>query len=100
MITLIVTASGVFGEMQSALNAIWKVEPTGMTTSQLIRARVMSLGLVIALGFLLVASLAVSAALTAFGDHLDSIPPFGKALLHVVNFVMLCCSLHSLRSHL
>jgi membrane protein len=88
LITLIVTASGVFGEMQSALNAIWKAEPTGMTTSRLIRARATGLGLVIVLGVLLVVSLVVSAALTAFGDHLDSILPFGKVLLHAVNFVI------------
>jgi membrane protein len=42
VITLIVTASGVFGEMQTALNAIWKAEPKGTTVSQLIRARCQS----------------------------------------------------------
>jgi len=44
--TLVVTASGVFGEMQSALNTIWKVNPQGTTVSRLIRARAASLGLV------------------------------------------------------
>src|SRR5215470_6182777 len=54
IMTLMITASGVFGEMQSALNAIWKAEPTGLTTlSRLIRARAASLGLVTVLGFLL-----------------------------------------------
>jgi membrane protein len=53
IITLMVTASGVFGEMQTALNVIWKAEPKGTTVSQLIRARAASLGLVAALGFLL-----------------------------------------------
>src|SRR4030095_11892827 len=33
IITLMVTASGVFGEMQTALNAIWKGEPIGTTVS-------------------------------------------------------------------
>jgi len=88
LITLTMTASGVFGEMQSTLNAIWKVEPTGMTTSRLIRARATSLGLVVALGFLLVVSLIVSSALTAFGDRLDSILSSGKLLLPGVNFVV------------
>jgi membrane protein len=45
--TLIVTASGVFVEMQTALNAIWKATPKGTTVSQLIRARAASLGLVV-----------------------------------------------------
>ena len=44
--TLIATASGVFGEMQSALNVIWKVQPSGTTLSRLVRARAASLGLV------------------------------------------------------
>jgi membrane protein len=64
IITLIVTASGVFVEMQMALNAIWKATPKGTTVSQLIRARAASLGLVAALGFLLMVSLVVSTALT------------------------------------
>src|SRR5919201_1548598 len=67
IVTLMVTASGVFGEMQTALNAIWKAEPKGTTVSQLIRARAVSLGLVAALGFLLMVSLVVSTGLTAFG---------------------------------
>ncbi len=76
--TLILTASGVFGEMQTALNAIWKAEPKGTTVSRLIRARAASLGLVAALGFLLMVSLVVSTGLTAFGNYLDSILPIRK----------------------
>ena len=37
--TLLIIASGVFGEMQSALNAIWKAQPKGTTVSRLMRAR-------------------------------------------------------------
>jgi membrane protein len=79
--TLIATASGVFGEMQSALNAIWKVQPSGTTLSRLVRARAASLGLVAALGFLLMVSLVVSAGLTAFGNYLNSLFPFGALVL-------------------
>jgi membrane protein len=75
VVTLVVTASGVFGEMQTALNVIWKAKPKGTTVSCLIRARAASLGLVAALGFLLMVSL-----LTAFGDYLDAILPFGKLI--------------------
>jgi membrane protein len=88
IITLFATASGVFGEMQSALNAIWKVHPTGTTVSRLVRARAASLGLVAALGFLLMVSLVVSAALTAFGNQINSILPFGRLLLSGLNFVI------------
>ncbi|MGB8186198.1 MAG: YhjD/YihY/BrkB family envelope integrity protein, partial [Pseudolabrys sp.] len=69
--TLIATASGVFGEMQAALNSIWKAKPQATTVSRLIRARILSLGLVAALGFLLIVSLVISAGLTAFGNYLD-----------------------------
>src|SRR5207302_1035238 len=41
-VTLLATASGTFGEMQSALNAIWKTKPKGGTVSRLIRARAAS----------------------------------------------------------
>ena len=88
IITLIVTASGVFVEMQTALNVIWKATPKGTTVSQLIRARAASLGLVAALGFLLMVSLVVSTALTTFGNYLDSILPFGKIIMTVLNGIV------------
>ena len=86
--TLILTASGVFGEMQTALNAIWKAKPKGTTVSRLIRARAASLGLVAALGFLLMVSLVVSTGLTAFGNYLDFVLPFGRVVLIVLNGVV------------
>lgn len=88
IIAVIVTASGVFGEMQSALNAIWKAKPEGTTVSRLIKARAVSLGLVASLGFLLIVSLAVSAAITALGDYLNGILPFGKAIAAAMNTVI------------
>ncbi len=69
-VTLLVAASGVFLEMQTALNAIWKVEPPEGMVSQLVRARLQSLGLVMTLGFLLMVSLLISAALTALDTFL------------------------------
>jgi membrane protein len=86
--TLIATASGVFGEMQAALNSIWKAKPQAATVSRLIRARILSLGLVAALGFLLIVSLVISAALTAFGNYLDTVLPMGKLILPGLNFVV------------
>jgi len=88
LVTLVVTASGVFGEMQTALNRIWKAQPSGATLSRLIRARAASLGLVAALGFLLAASLAVSAGLQALGHYLDAVLPFGAAVMSVANFIV------------
>src|ERR1043165_5053892 len=58
---LVITASGVFGEMQAALNTIWKTQSKAPVVSRLIQARVTSLGLVAVLGFLLIVSLVISA---------------------------------------
>ncbi len=88
IVTLIVTASGVFGEMQSALNTIWKVNPQGTTVSRLIRARAASLGLVGALGFLLLVSLVASAGISALGDYVNEMLPFGTLILSVLNTVI------------
>jgi membrane protein len=87
IVTLIATASGVFGEMQAALNTIWKTRSRGTILSRLVRARIASLGLVGALGFLLIVSLAVSAGLTAFANHLDMLP-VGAVLLSGLNFAI------------
>jgi membrane protein len=91
--TLIITASGVFVEMQSALNAIWKAEPPRSTVGQLVRARLVSLGLVMVLGFLLLVSLVISAALSALGEWVDGKFPgswlFLRLLSIAVSFVLI-----------
>ena len=87
LVTLLITASGVFGEMQSALNAIWKAQPKG-GLSAMVRARAASLGLVATMGFLLLVSLVVAAGLSALGKMLDAIVPGFDVLLQVVNFAI------------
>jgi len=85
MATLLVTASAVFGEMQQALNAIWKVEAKGSSLSRLLRARAASLGLVAALGFMLLVSLVASAAISALGNLISAQLPFGEFVLSAIN---------------
>lgn len=84
-VTLLVTATGVFGEMQSALNTIWKVKTEASTLSRLVRARSASLGLVVVLGFLLMVSLVVSAGLQAMGNYLNSQVVIGALLISALN---------------
>lgn len=88
VLTLLVTASGVFGEMQSSLNQIWKVKPQATNLSTLVRARAASLGLVGALGFLLLVSLLVSAALSGLSSFIDTHLPFGSWILSAINLVI------------
>lgn len=83
--TLFVTASGVFGEMQQSLNKIWKVEPKGSSLSRLVRARAASLGLVAALGFMLLVSLVASAAISTLGNLITVHLPFSTIVLGVIN---------------
>ncbi|MER8471325.1 YihY/virulence factor BrkB family protein [Mesorhizobium sp. M0991] len=88
LVTLFIAASGVFGEMQLALNEIWKVKPSGATISRLVRARIASLGLVAALGFLLLVSLVVSAAISALGEVINAYLPFGTIILSAINGIV------------
>jgi membrane protein len=87
IVTLLITASGAFGEIQSSLNKIWKAEPKA-GLSRLVRARIASLGLVMTLGFLMLVSLVVSAGLAAVGHWVEDILPGAKVLMAVVNFVI------------
>ena len=87
-VTLFITASGVFGEMQQSLNKIWKVEPNGSSISRLVRARAASLGLVAALGFMLLVSLVASAAISTLGDFISARLPFGTIVLSVINTIV------------
>ncbi|MER8408501.1 YihY/virulence factor BrkB family protein [Mesorhizobium sp. M0185] len=88
LVTLFVAASGVFGEMQLGLNEIWKVKPSGATISRMVRARIASLGLVAALGFLLLVSLVVSAAISALGEVINAYLPFGTIILSAINGIV------------
>lgn len=88
VVSLVVTASGVFGEMQTALNAIWRASPEGTTVTRLIKSRLTSLTLVVTLGFLLLVSLVIGAAIAAVGNVLNNIMPFTQMLLHLLNFAV------------
>lgn len=88
LMALLVTASGVFGEMQQSLNRIWKVEPNGVSLSRLVRARAASLGLVAALGFMLLVSLAASTAISALSEIINQQLPFGELIVSSINTVV------------
>ena len=69
--TLLFGATGVFYQLQQMLNKIWEVKPKAKTKQkilELIRDRLFSFGLVLAVGFLLLVSLVLSAALGAVSD--------------------------------
>ncbi|GGG26977.1 hypothetical protein GCM10010964_13610 [Caldovatus sediminis] len=84
---LLLTASGVFAEIQSALNVIWQAAPRAVTVAHLVRVRLLSVGLVAATGFLLLVSLLVSAALAALEAWAGGRHPEMGALLGTLSFL-------------
>jgi membrane protein len=88
IITLAIGATTVFAELQSDLDRIWRV-PAPATVSSiwgLLRSRLLSFGLVLGLGFLLLVSLVVSAAIAAFGKWSYGFFEGREAYLHALNF--------------
>ena len=70
-VAFVVAATGAFLELQAALNTIWRVKPNpGVNLKAFLMDRLRSFGLVVAIGFLLMVSLAVTAALAAFSGWL------------------------------
>jgi membrane protein len=82
---LILTASGVFGEMEDALNAIWRAPPKGPVLPRLLRGRARSLALVIALAVLLVVSMLAGGAINALQHTIPNDTPFSQMTLALVN---------------
>jgi len=88
MVVIVIAASGVFGEVQAALNAIWKAKPLTSTVTRMVRARFASLGLVVTCGFLLMVSLAMSAAIQAFSAYMAGVFPARDLALKGLDFVI------------
>jgi membrane protein len=83
-------ASGVFADLQSALNTIWKVpgkEPTGGVLT-LVRERLLSFSLVCGTAFLLLVSLVVTAVLAGLNARVAGWMPGMDALAQVINLVL------------
>ena len=88
LFAILLATSGVFGEVQSSLNAVWEAKSGRSTMSRLMRARLASFGLVIAFGFVLMVSLAVSAALTALMTFLHGVFPVLEVGLAAIDFLL------------
>lgn len=90
IVVLVVGATTVFAELQSALDRIWhvpeRVKPTGVWG--VLRARVLSFGLILGLAFLLMVSLVVSAALAALGSWSTGLFPGWELLLQGANVLV------------
>ena len=81
-------ASGVFGQLQDALNTIWGVRAKpGLGIWGFLRARFLSFAMVAGICFLLLVSLAIEALLKGFSHYLQSVLPGGIAIAVTVYLV-------------
>ena len=73
LIFLFIGATSVFAELQDALDRIWRAPQRARTSGiwRLVRARLLSFGMILGIGFLLTVSLAFSAGLAALSKWLD-----------------------------
>lgn len=89
-VVLVIGATTVFAELQSALDRIWhvpeKAKPSGIWG--LLRSRFLSFGLVLGLAFMLMVSLIVGAGIAAFGNWASGLAPGSEILLQVINIAV------------
>lgn len=89
VLTLLIGATGVFVQLQDALNTIWQVRrQPGHGLRAFIKGRLLSFAMVLAIGFLLLVSLVVSASLAALGKFMSGLMPAQEAVWQLVNFVI------------
>ncbi len=82
---LVITASGFFTEIEDALNTIWKAPKHESYFYQLLRGRVMSLALVVGLGFLLLFSMILATGIRVLGRLLDRYTDISDQVIILVN---------------
>lgn len=87
---LFVGATTVFAELQDALDRIWRAPLRSRSSSvwKLLRARLLSFGMILGIGFLMMVSLVLSAAFAALGHWWA--PVFGEweLLAQAINFAL------------
>lgn len=86
---LIFGASGVFAQLQDAMNTVWEVAPKpGQGIKQVIRTRLLSFSMILVIGFLLLVSLALSAGLAVVGNLMGNLLPGLGFLWQLLNFAI------------
>ena len=86
---LLFGASSVFGELRDALNLVWGIKTVSTSSALvgLVKYRFFSFAMVLGIGFLLVVSLLMSAALAAVAKFLGGFLPAPEAVLHIANLL-------------
>lgn len=84
-VVLLIGASGAFGELQDSLNQIWDVKVGERPWTAMIKDRLLSFAMVFVIGFLLLVSLVLSAAIAAAAKFLQGYVPANGAVWELVN---------------
>lgn len=88
-ITLLLGASGIFGQLKDALNTIWEVRAKpGQGVMKYVRERLLSFGMVLVIGFILLVSLTLTTALAGLTSYLGSAFPLSKTLVAILGFTL------------
>jgi membrane protein len=88
-VMLLFGATGVFIQLQDSLNEIWEVEQKpGQGIWGFIRHRLLSFAMILAIGFLLLSSLLLSAGLAAMGKFFIGMLGDMTPVMHALNFVV------------
>ncbi|MDT0690597.1 YhjD/YihY/BrkB family envelope integrity protein [Salegentibacter sp. F188] len=86
---LIFGATGVFFQLKAAMNNIWNVTAKNNNIKRVVINRIISLGMVLVVGLLLLVSLVISTVLTAISDSIAAMAPaFTSFMLRVLNFLI------------
>src|SRR4030095_1572989 len=89
LVTLFIGATGVLVELQDALNTVWDVRrQPGRSLRHFVRDRLLSFAMILAVGFLLLVSLVVSATLAALGKYMAGFIPAQEVVWHILNFAV------------
>jgi membrane protein len=90
LITVLVGATGVFVQLQKALNVIWEVKAKPRRAIfTIMRTRLFSFGLILSIGFLLLISLTITTIIAVMGDWvMNHWPDLVLIIFHVLNFII------------
>jgi membrane protein len=87
--TLLIGAGGVFGQLKDALNSIWEVKSlSGSGIGGFIRERLVSFGMVLVIGFLLLVSLLATTAIAGLSHVLEAHLALPSSILGALNFLV------------
>lgn len=89
-VSLLLTASGVFGQLDAAFDQIWDVPPEAKPQGLwgMVKSKLFSFGMVLAVAFILLVSTILTAVINSLAERLSAFIPGGSLLLPLVNILV------------